>query len=426
MNPFKITVYDRLMKRKGWIGAPLSCTFTPRFNAQGTGQIVLSPDDRMMKHLLTEGARVTVAYRGVHLMSGGIGTIGGSVLPNRPVTFQVVDDWRLTSSLAYINPAEDAAATSLTDVAQAIQHGSGPVAGKVWGQTGYYPWPTVTSREAAVKAIMGDNLRDRLGVNIDIMPDLGRGGSPTRLPQVRMQTLAEAVQPVLRDGDLGMRIMQPEDGDRLQLDVWAPRRYPRKLTARSGVLVDGDWQLNPPTVTRTTGGGPGEQAARAFATLIDAELEARYGTVMERFRDATNVKMEWGELAESDRVPKYYPLRPEIAQADRDAFVDAMLDAMTGVLDDGRPTSSLSVELSETPAFRFGGARGVQLGDWMTIEAQGMRFTEQITEATVTLSADGKVKATPRVGERKDDPTVSLAKAIGKLAASQRRSLSQR
>lgn len=424
-SPFRITVYDRNLERVGWIGSPISATFTPRFNAQGTGTVVVRPNDKALEYLVEPGCRLGVTYRGEHLMSGAVWGVTGSLLDDEPVTVQLRDDWMLTNALAFVDPEGAIAPRSLEDLAQAVATGP-TTSGTVANQAGYYRWPTATSREAAIKALLLANLRDRLGINIEAAPNLGRGGAPGRLPQVRMTPLNEVLATVLEAGQLGLRVWQAEEEQRLTLDVFTPDKYPRRLTARSGIVRAGSWSLNPPSATRAVAGGPGELAARAFWSTVDAQLEADWGTVLEKLKDATSAKMEWGDLAEALRVAKYYALRPEVPVAAKAAFIDTLEDAAAEVLAEGRATSSLSAELSETKSFHFGGPDGVHLGDELTIRAQGIDFTERITEATLTLEASGEFTATPRLGERKDDPTRTLARSIATLARSQRRAAAAR
>jgi len=427
-DTLKITAYDKTLKRVGWVDNPISCTFTQRDLAQGTGSILLGQRDPILEYLMTPGARLTVEYRGLPFMSGPVWGASGSILNDKPVTLQLRDDWMLTETPAYVRPAGNITAASLTDLAQATATGTAGPSGTVEGQGGYYKWPAVSSREAAVKAILIENLRDRLGINIVAMPDQGRGGAATDLPRVRFSTLAEAVTPVLRAGGLTLKIWQGLGDDFLSLDVAVVTVRPQAMTAESGVLKGGTWTTTPPQVTRAILGGPGDIAARAFWPLVDTSLESDWGVVLERFKDATGAGLEWASgTSDALKVAKYYLLSPNVTAAEKADYVAYMSEIAENMLTDGRPTSGLAIDLSETKRFRFGGADGVQLGDLLTVKAQGRTFADnRVTEATLTLGKDGAFTATPFVGERTNDTTQRLTQAIAAVARSQRRNITSR
>lgn len=427
-DTLQITVFDKYKQRKGWIGNPISCTFTQRDLAQGTGSIMLGQQDTALAHLMQPGARLTVEYRGEPFMSGPVWGLSGSILDNQPVTLQLRDDWMHLDNPAYVRPAGNIVASSLTDLAQATVTGTAGASGTVKGQGGYYKWPAVSSREAAVKAILLENLRDRLGMDVRAKPDQGRGGAATGLPRVRFSTLAEAVTPVLRAGGLTLKIWQDTTNPWLWIDVAEVTVHPQSMTAESGVLKGGSWTISPPQVTRAILGGPGEVAARAFWPMKNAALEAEWGIVLERFKDATGAGLEWvDDTADALKIAKYYLLSPYVTTAEKAAFVAYMdADAAT-MLVEGQPTSGLAIELSETERFHFGGADGIQLGDLVPVKAQGRDFTQnRVTEATLTLSSNGAFTATPFVGERTNDPNRRLAQAIAAVARSQRNIITSR
>lgn len=427
-DTLKITAYDKTMKRVGWVGNPVSCSFTQRDLAQGTGSLMLGQRDPILNYLMEPGARLSVEYRGRPFMSGPVWGASGSILNDKPVTLQLRDDWMLTETPAYVRPAGNIVAATLTDLAQATVTGTAGASGTVDGQGGYYKWHAVSSREAAVKAILIENLRDRLGINIQAMPDQGRGGAANDLPRVRFSTLADAVTPILRAGGLTLKIWQGAGNAFLSLDVAAITSHPSALTAASGVLKGGDWTTSPPQVTRALLGGPGEIAARAFSPLVDTALESQWGVVLERFKDATGAGLEWVDgTSDALKVAKYYLLSSNVTASEKAEYVAYMSEIAENMLTDGAPTSGLAIELSETKRFHFGGTDGVQLGDLVSVKAQGRTFADnRITEATLTLSKDGSFTATPFVGERTNDPTQRLARTIAAVARSQRRNITSR
>lgn len=442
VNPFTITIYDKAFSRKGWITDPISCKFVPRWLGTGAASVVLRSADPSLRWLLQDGARIAVSYRGEHLFSGTRGLTTGPIIGNGMVSLQFDDDWIVTSNLAWIAPERPISPTSLgaTDpntLGQAWLPGGGSDAGAdgtVVGQTGYLLWPDgsaaaggeiVDSTEAAVKWLLQVNA-DRLGIPLVCLPDQGRGltGEELRasLPAVRMSTIEEAAVPILNAAGLGLRIWHQPGDTHLSAEIIEPRATARKLTARSGIVVGGQWSLKPPTVTRTVVGGPGEIAARAFRAYGRPALEAQHGIVRERFRESTGAQIEWpDDLADEYKVPKYFHLRGDVPANAKSAFEADMQAAGTKALNEGSPTSGLSLELSETASFHMFGSDGYHLGDRVTVEAQGIPFEDRITEATLELRQSGEFTVTPTVGERADDTDRQLAKALAALAEAQRR-----
>jgi hypothetical protein len=441
-NPFKVTIYDKAFRRLGWITDPIACKLIPRWLALGTASFTLRTADPSLRWLYQDGARITVEYRGEFLYSGQRGLTTGPIIDNGEVTLRFEDDWIFTSNLAWIAPRHPISPTSLgaTDpnaLGQAYLPGGGSDAGPdgtVVGQHGYLLWPdgsaavgfeNVASTEEAVKWLLQANA-DRLGVPLVTLPDQGRGltGEELRasLPVVRMSTIAEAIVPMLQAAGLGVRIWHQPGTDHLSAEIVEPRASARILTPRSGIVTGGQWSIQPPTVTRNVVGGPGELAARVFRAYGRPDLEAQYGMVRERFREATGSQLEWpDDLGDEYKVPKYYHLRSDVPAGDKTAFEADMQAAGTKGLNEGQAVTGLSMELSETASFHMFGADGYHLGDPIGVKAHGLIFQDRITEAELELRSSGEFTVKPTVGERTDDPNRQLAKAIAALAEAQRR-----
>lgn len=194
------------------------------------------------------------------------------------------------------------------------------------------------------------------------------------------------------------------------------------MSAAAKTLAGGEWNMAPPEVTRVVAGGPGDLAARAFAQVVYADREREWGTVLEAFKDATSAKTPWADgTDEAFQVAKYFLLDPNVSAADKAAFSAVLRDAAVKSLDEGAATSGLSIELSETRAFRLLGDDGVQLGDPVRAVAEGQPFEAPVTAVTVTLTDKGTVERKAEVGERKDDASRILARAIAALSTSNRR-----
>lgn len=441
--PFEIQVHSKGFRRLGFISDPVAVSLTPRFNAQGTGEITLKSSDPSLEWAMQKGARFVCRYRGRRLMSGRILNPAGQTKASGLTTLQLSSDFRrLNNTLAYVRPGNQVEATSLEAIdprsqAQAWLPGgfsdAGPN-GTVQGQYGHLLWPDgsgasggeyVASSESALKYLVRANLISRLGTNVDLLPNLDRGGDAREagaLPLVRFQSLAEAAKPILDFSGLGIDLWQDFGDPQLRFDVWEPKEWVTPLTEKSGVLEEGNWALKDPTATRIVIGGPGEDAARAFFLRTDAAREEEIGEVIEVFKDATGAQLVWPEaLAETLRIAKYYMLRPEISPADQRSFMQFIDEAVTKSFAETAATSGLSAALSESESFYYGGDAGYREGDIVTAKSGPAELTDRIMETTLSINASDGFKVTPVIGEVKDSIDRQLARAIVSLAASQRR-----
>lgn len=456
-SPFRIDLFDKTRVWQGRLGNPVAVDGSVKCNALGNFQIRVAADDPMATFLLAKGARASMSYlpateRGngsttfSPLMSGMVRTNQGSVLSNGDIVFQLQDDWRdLINTIAWVAPFQPIAPTVVDAIdpnglAQATLPGGGSDAGpngQTQGQYGYYLWPDgsaasggvlVQYAEDAIKDIVNNNFF-RLGRPVTVAPALHRGGDARAagiLPMVRMTNLAEAIQPLLDWSGLVLTMFMPfglGTPQKTLLDVRVPATWPAPLTVGSGIIQDGSWSTSAPNATRSIVGGPGEDVARAFWRVLDTSgLEADYGDIIEVFRDAAGASLTWPTaVTELFKIAKYFLLRAEPDPADQAQFMAYLNAAGNAGLSDGAPQAAASVSLSETQTFYFGGAAGVQLGDYATVQtAAGALFTERITEAQFSLTKDG-FTVTPILGNATDDPMQTLANAVAALAASQRR-----
>lgn len=432
-NPFDIVVYDKDFEFSGFVVDPTYAYFVPSWQNQGYGSFMLSADNPHTAALQAKGARITVQYRGEHLMSGPIRSRRGDLAPNGTVIYQCLDDHRLlVNTLGFVRPDKSLKTTSLADVGQTWRPlGGSGTAGKVTGQYSYFLWPngsaatggvTITSAEGAIKHIIRENLVTRLGRPVTIKPDLGRGGNPTAyLPIVRQESLAEAIQPILNHSRLGVKVWQDPYGDTIFVDVVEPGAWPQILTPESGIIHDGVYAINAPDITRPIIGGPGQTSGRAFAGLQGTgnvtSDEVDYNDVIEVFREAGSFEFAWpAGLADDEQVPKYYPWLAGLGAGEAARFTAFFDRAIADGLDAGPGTSTLEMQLSETETFHFGGADGIHLGDSIVVETSGQIFENQISECQLGFTrADGLV-VTPLVGQRTDDPDTQLATALANVA----------
>lgn len=434
LSDLQAYLYTKDMQYLGPIGSPASITSTLRDNALSTVVLKLDADDPLIADANAPGARLVLRLRGAGAFSGKRMDASGDLLANDSTTIGFDGDYRLLDALALVAPDQPVEVTSLSGTgASRLGQATYPTGtivgpdGTATGQYGYTTFPdSITTDEAAVKWLLSSNLIDRLNLqNVIIEPDQGRGGNPVGImPLLRFPTLAEAVQPFLDHGNLSLIVMQQPDTGYISIDVRPRGTWVSPLTVESKVIVGGTWSVAEPTVTRAILGATGEDAARAMFSRVDTTgLEAKYGDVREVFRDATGATLKWPDtLAELYRVAKYYLLRPEVAAADKATFRSYLTQQWNATLADGAPTTSVNATLAETDAFHFGGVEGIALGTAVDIVAStGVVYSDRITEATISLTADKGLEVTPVVGQRSDDPNQALANAVARLAASARR-----
>lgn len=364
-SPFDIRVYNGTFGLTGLVNAPLALVPTPRHNAIGSLDITLASDDPKCALLAADGARVVARYQDEFLISGPVRGISGSgTMMSGTTTFTVEDDKRLLwRVLGWVNPAG-----TVTN-------------GAVGGQGAATAYRKVTgSAETVLKTLVAENCT-RLGLPVTVAPTQGRGATIT--VQVRMHTLADRLLPAIDVAGIGFTVEQGTSG--LVVDCYTSKTFPRQLTELGGVIRN--WSLNrtPHTVTRTVVGGQGEGTAREFRLVVDPALETKTRDIIETFTDARDTDV----TAEQD-------------QRGRDALAE------------GAPTTGFKVELAETQTFRYGGPNGVHVGDIVNIAIAGQTTTDVLREISMPWTREEGLVITPSAGGYENDPTVRLAKFVGR------------
>lgn len=430
-NPFTVTIYSKTFAFQQRLGSAQSYSFTPRWTL-GSGEIVTRSDDPANTLLAQPGARLVVEYRGEVLMSGLIQQRTGSIVAAGTNLWEITDDrFLLTATRAWVRPGANLTPTSLSDTAQMVPASNGHTDGRADG-TGYYAFPAppvVYPAESAIKQVIRENLArfppSTWQGQVTVAPDQGRGPDARAagmLPQLRMDSLHDGLLDLLDWANLWLRVFQtpnpPGTTGSLQLDVFQPTTWSQVIGAQSRIISDGTFQQSIPTVTRPILGGPGDDAGRLFyAPPPAADLEALYGFAVETFTDATGASLNWpAGLEEAAQVAMYYLQRTDVASADKVALTTYLQQAGATALSDGLPRNGLSIDLSESASFHYGGSGGYHVGDLITVTAaNGPTITERITEVELTYSADG-FTVTPTVGDITDDATTALAQGIASIA----------
>ena len=363
LSPFQLTVYTRAFQRVGWIGAPLAVELVPRHLATGYCKVTVPSDDLRVPYLTEPGARMTVDYLGDRVMSGRVSRVeGAGPLAEGTVAVTIDDDFRLLERLlGWPNPAGDI-----------TQQGAA---------TAYH---TVTGpAETVLKTIVSAN-RARSTPPVTVAGDAGRGARVTAT--MRMHPVADRLLTLLDTAGVGVTVRQ--EGAGLVVDCYAPTVRSQPISETSGVLVDWSYTMQAPAATRVVVGGQGEGTAREFVSVVDTAREQLWGESIEVFRDARD----------SD---------DPTVQAER----------AQETLAEGAPTTGLTLTLAETPGYRYG--KSVRVGDTVTVDvAPGVSVTDTLHEARITWDTQDGLQVTPVVGERSDDPAVTLRRTITSLARS--------
>lgn len=358
----KITIYGKDFTRKGWLGNPESVSVEVGFNVVGKATVRFRSDHPRAADILADGARMVFEYDGLALplLSGPVRSIQGEGPEGEStITVTVEDDLRLLwRVLGWQVP------TALISAQNTAEYRT---------YTG--------AAETIVKTMVTEQAVTRLGLPVTVAADQLRGALVPGGVKVRMHPLADRLFPAIEQAGLGVRVYQSGAG--LVLDVYEPATYPKTLSEKAGTITKWAYSTDAPGITRVVGGGQGEGTARVFRSATDTALEAQYGDVVEAFTDARN-----GETT------------TEIDQSN------------TEVLVEGRPSSGLSVELSETPYFRYG---TVQVGDRVTLEVGGLTITDVLRTVTLNWDRSGGLTIVPSVGKYENSTDARIYNAVKAL-----------
>ena len=341
---------------RGWVGRALDVKPTIRHNVKSTATFRIDSDHIRAADLMTAGARVVIYRRGEFQMSGPVRRSVGQFAMDSSLTFTVEDDFRILNNwLAWPKPW---AAVTAQDI----------------------EYRTITGpAETVVKTIMMENAL-RLGYPLTAAPDQGRGEIGTYT--FRFHPAYDRLFPAVDQAGIGVTVKHSGNG--LVLDCYEPRNYPHLLSPESGTVIGGSYSLAAPTATRVVVGGNGEGVARDFRTYQDSGREVDWTDVIEVMKDARDSGS--GDI---------YAHRADEALAE------------------GAPLAGLSLELTETEHFRYGG-KGLRVGDLVTALINGQPYADTLREVQLSFDKDGD-NATPVIGERNDDPDAQLAKSIRAL-----------
>lgn len=361
-NPFTVKVYDKNLNFKAFIGDPVSLIVTPRFNQTGTGVLEVEADHKAAEHLLATGARIVIFLRGDFLMSAKIhrrkaeGPTIDSVL-----SLYFKDDFRLLHQiLGY------------------------PVPGSPITTQGASEYATYTGNaESIVKAVVTDNMVNRLGMNVTVATNQNRGAIVPDGVKFRFHPLYEQLFPAIEQAGIGVTFKQ--QGSSIVCDVYETPVFNRVLDEASGTISSWTWEDTDAEATHVVAGGNGEGTARIFRDARDTTLEADYNEVLEVFRDARD--------AETDTV---------------------LVSRAQEELADRVPKSGFAIHLSETEHFQYG-RDGLVVGAEVTISINNVTRTDILREVTLSYTRDDGLDTTPVVGDIQDSPERIIANFLARL-----------
>lgn len=393
-SPFKITVYNKNLVRKGFVSTPINLRCIPRFNLKGTASFSLALDHPVLGHLIEAGSRTVIEYNGQQVMSGLVDSrsINGPSISGS-ATFLIEDDFRILANvLGWPVPT-----SAITAQGAAERHVvTGPA-------------------ETVLKTVFQMNAIDRLGADFVVAPDLGRGDAIT--VELRMESLYDKLMTAVEGAGLGVTVKQI--GGQLVLDVFEPITYQHVLSEASGIVQDWSWTNTSPKVTDVVVGGREEKQLREFRKFSDSASAALWGLRAESFVDARDVGTELNEWY-GDMKTAQEATPPDAAEIDalnltypalRSEYESLIAKRGAEALAEGAEKTGIRMVLSETDTFRYGTSVTVG-GKVSMLVGPGLAITDTLREAELTWSFENGVRATPSVGEITDNPDRVFAKAL--------------
>lgn len=355
MDGLSFAILDKNNAYRCLVGAHRGAEATVVNNGSSQSMFVLDDDDHALADIITPGARARVLFRGVEEFRGRISATPGAG-PAGYVNTYIQDDRRkLHDWLGWQKPT--APLNAQTD------------------EYRVYAGPT----ETVVKTAIAE-ATNRLPQPWTIRPSLGRG-LPAQRVELRQHPLDDKLIPLLTAARLGLRLTYP--AGITTLDVRSPNTVTGLLDPKTGHFDAYDYARRAPAATRAIIGGKGDGVARVFTQVIDTALEAEWGDVIEIFVDARNAET----LAELET-------------------------AGWAALAEGRPSTTVSMEITEQPGFEYHST--YEVGDLVKINV-GIEATEVITQVKISDDPDNGVTVTPQVGDLALDQIARLTNQLSRL-----------
>lgn len=381
-SPYRIDVYTVNRVYMATLTNPISLTCTVRHNAVSTLEFVLPTTHVALPDLMTKGARVVLYRHGEFVMSGAV-----NILSGKGPTF---------SGLVTVNVLGDLA------IAQNVLGWQVPE-NDIDNQDEEW-WELTGPLETVAKTVFQLNAVDRLGMDINVMPDLGRG--PEITFKTKMEPLSELFWPLIDQNDWGVNIYQLES--EMYFDVYECTEYPITLTEASGIIQDWSYSSAAPSATHIVMQGstpPSDPVDTPAEGEPMPEPEEKLPLYHQKI--ATARANAWG-------IKEIFFSGSGLPGTDEDGYDEAVDDALDGAMFDHNETSGLAISLSETADFHFGPG-GIQVGNLVTFAVGIAERTDVLRECTLSFTYQDGDKATPVIGEISDDPDKALTKFLRKM-----------
>ena len=362
---FRLDLYD---KNRNWIapvGSFISLEGTKRFDNISDLSFTVKATHPRLNEMLTPGTRVRCRLRGDDFISGPIRSHDGTGPGvSGEWTFGVEDNFRvLRNFLIYQVPG-----------------------GTMAQQSNAYNYTKTGTAEEVFKDIVTKNIQNRSYEPIIVPANLGRGGTVTA--QARMAKVYNEMFPLLESMGLGVKIDMTPAG--LVIDVYEPGVFMTTLSENSRIIRKWKYQLDAPEVTHVVVGGQGQGTARTFISHTNTSRENLWGDRIEVFADARDAEL-----------------------------LDTYHERADEVLFDGQGGAGIIVTLAETENFKFGGDKGLKVGQLVTAKVAGgaVQVTDILREIDFSFDVEKGLKLTGKIGKI-TEPNALMAQAIATLGGS--------
>ena len=336
---------------------PRRATVELGWNRTSLAEFTLDDDDRFLPALATPGARIRVLLNGVQEMSGLVESLDGT-FPSGEVTVTALSEFQmLPYVLAWPKPTA-----------------------AIGAQTDEYRIYTGVSETVAKLAIAEASTRLGLGWTVAAT---GGKGTTTRV-ETRFHPLLDRILEPLTLDKLQLKVERDAAGA-VTVDVTQGTTFATPLTLNTGILENGTWRRQAPTVTRVVVGGTGEGVARELGQFVDTTRETDWAIKREVFRDARS------------------------SETGADLSTDA-----AKAFGEGAVKSSISVVLNEASWFQY--RDGYVLGDLVTVQVGTVTMTDVISTVLIEDDPKSGLKVTPSIGDVRDSADKQLAADIAGLA----------
>lgn len=470
-SPLTITIYDKAFHRVGFIGNPKAATINLRHNALPTATVEVAANHPYLTQIRTDGARLTVEYAGQQVMSGPIRSTSSKAGKDNTLVITLEDDWRLLSRmLGWPNPTGDQTQQGKDDVTYDRKTGPAETVIKwfVSRNATRLGLPVTVApdlgRGSTITAKMRMDKQDD-----QLLPLIAEAGIGVTVKQSGAGFVVDCYEPawypitltpesgivtdwewtlsgpkatrvVVGGGGTGVNrdfrvyvdtALEASIGDVIEVFVDASDAYSDTKTAYDKSQSAAK-DLTAAKAVKDRAEDNQDKAQHNYDIACDLLDDANYAlsknptdqVAKDRVTAAQSRKTEMQNLLTaantslSSATTSYNTANTANTTAlnaydtARSAYLTDLDDRGAQALNDGAPATSLKLALSETDTFRYGAT--LRVGDLVTTQLipNAAPITSPLSEAVLKWDAQSGFVATPIVGDRVDDPTRTLTRAI--------------